>query len=157
MGGVRHVKELTDIVVYNVLCVPGPLQTERKLSSSSRIVYCKHPLWQTVFMESCCDTRPCLHSYRGVVSLQSSWWRDVLGHSYFPPGSHGFEQQQERTKGWCTLVPGPSSPLSRGRSHKFSPFHLHLITVIPKWPKNELSMSCKTCLRMNCIADYKCL
>lgn len=117
MGGVRHVKELTDIVVYNVLCVPGPLQTERKLSSSSRIVYCKHPLWQTVFMESCCDTRPCLHSYRGVVSLQSSWWRDVLGHSYFPPGSHGFEQQQERTKGWCTLVPGPSSPLSRGRSH----------------------------------------
>lgn len=115
MGGVRHVKELTDIVVYNVLCVPGPLQTERKLSSSSRIVYCKHPPWQTVFMESCSDTRPCLHSYRGVLELWASNRPDG-GHSYFPPGSHGFEKQQERTKGWCILVPGPSSPPGRGRS-----------------------------------------
>ena len=32
--------------------------------------------------------------------------------------------------------------LTFASTHKFSPFHLHLITVIPKWPKNELSISC---------------
>lgn len=47
MGGVRHAKELNDIVVYNGLRVLGPLQTERKLSSGSRIAYCKHTLLQT--------------------------------------------------------------------------------------------------------------
>lgn len=41
MGGVRHAKELSD-VVYNGLSGLGPLQTERKLSSCSRMVYCKH-------------------------------------------------------------------------------------------------------------------
>lgn len=46
--------------------------------------------------------------------------------------------------------------LTFASTHKFSPFHLLLITVIPKWPPNELSISCKTCFHMNCIVECKC-
>lgn len=42
MGGGRHEKEL-NAIVYNGLCVLGSLQTERKPSSCSRLVYYKHP------------------------------------------------------------------------------------------------------------------
>lgn len=69
MGGVRHVKELNDIVVYNGLCAFGPLQTERKLSSCSRIVYCKHTLLQTVVLESCSYHMAVSSGYTGAVSL----------------------------------------------------------------------------------------
>ena len=69
MGGVRHAKELNDIVVYNGLCVLGPLQTERKLSSCSRIVCCKHTLLQTVVMESCSYHMAVSSGYAGAVSL----------------------------------------------------------------------------------------
>lgn len=43
--------------------------------------------------------------------------------------------------------------LTFASTHKFSPFHSLLITVIPKWPPNELSISCKTCFHMNCILN----
>lgn len=69
MGGVRHAKELNDIVVYNGLHALGPLQTERKPSSCSRIVYCKHTLLQTIVMESCSYHTAVSSGYAGAASL----------------------------------------------------------------------------------------
>lgn len=43
--------------------------------------------------------------------------------------------------------------LTSASTHKFSPFHSLLITVIPKWPPNELSISCKSCFHTSCIVD----
>lgn len=43
--------------------------------------------------------------------------------------------------------------LTFASTHKFSPFHSLLITVIPKWPPNELSISCKSYFHMSCILN----
>lgn len=47
--------------------------------------------------------------------------------------------------------------LTFASTHQFSPFHSLLITVIPKWPPNELSISCKTCFHMSCILNVRAI
>ena len=111
------------------------------------------PAAQFIMFFHCTITITC----DSIAAMDSAWHTPFI--STAPSGSraplsllHPTPPTSRLARKWkiCFQLAFPST-------HKFSPFHLLLITVIPKWPPNELSISCKTCFHMNCMVEHKCL